>query len=121
MDKISDIRSFGHSQENPILSITRPEVWRCSCGIGNFGVAQSPNGTHFTIISLNQTGVYPLVDGNALFVDDDNTAYVLPFIVPCHESLSSVMCLPALGAVKPLVTQSNPRHVARSPLYIFIS
>ena len=41
-------------------------------GAGTFGVAQSPNGTHFTIVSQNVTGVYPLVDGNALFVDDDN-------------------------------------------------
>jgi beta-xylosidase len=47
------------------------------CCNGNFGVATSPNGTHFTIHSLNTTGKYPLVDGNALFVDDDGTAYVI--------------------------------------------
>jgi hypothetical protein len=45
------------------------------CCNGNWGVASSADGVHFTVLSLNQTGKYEHVDGNALWVDDDGSAY----------------------------------------------
>ncbi len=58
---------------------------------GNFGVAQSSNGTHFTIVSLNQTGKYSLVDGNALFVDDDGSACVHSCMHGCAALLELIV------------------------------
>jgi hypothetical protein len=33
------------------------------CCNGGWGVATSTNGINFTLVSLNETGQYPLVDG----------------------------------------------------------
>ena len=45
------------------------------CCVGNWGVLTSTDGISFTAVSLNVSGTYALVDGNALFVDNDGTAY----------------------------------------------
>jgi hypothetical protein len=47
------------------------------CCSGNWGVGQSKDGIHFDLITLNETSVYPEVDGNALFVDADDNAYII--------------------------------------------
>jgi len=47
------------------------------CCSGSFGVAKSSNGINFAIVTLTEVPKYPLVDCNALFVDDDGTAYVI--------------------------------------------
>jgi beta-xylosidase len=47
------------------------------CCNGGWGVASSTNGINFTLVSLNETGAYPEVDGNGLFVDDDGTGYLI--------------------------------------------
>lgn len=46
------------------------------CCEGNWGVATSRNGTSFDVISLNTSGAFAVVDCNALFVDDDGSAYL---------------------------------------------
>lgn len=45
------------------------------CCNGNWGVATSRDGIHFTVVSMNVSGTYGGVDCNGLFVDDDGTAY----------------------------------------------
>jgi hypothetical protein len=47
------------------------------CCAGGWGVATSPDGIHFDIVSLNETGAYAVVDCNGLFVDDDGTGYMV--------------------------------------------
>lgn len=47
------------------------------CCAGGFGVANSTDGIHFSLVSLNETGKYQLVDGNALMVDDDGAGYIV--------------------------------------------
>lgn len=47
------------------------------CCDGGWGVATSSDGLNFTVVSLNETGAYPQVDCNGLFVDDDGTGYLL--------------------------------------------
>jgi len=47
------------------------------CCNGGWGIAQSKDGIHFDIVTLNEEGKYDLVDCNGLFVDDDGTAYVV--------------------------------------------
>jgi hypothetical protein len=47
------------------------------CCNGAFGIAVSPNGTAFQIVTQNEVPLYPLVDCNGLFVDDDGTGYVI--------------------------------------------
>ncbi len=51
-------------------------AYLAGCCNGNFGVATSADGIHFTVVSLNTTGGYAVEDCNSLFVDDDGTAYV---------------------------------------------
>lgn len=47
------------------------------CCAGDWGVAVSPNGTHFKLVSVHVEGAHGTnVDGNCLFVDDDGTGYV---------------------------------------------
>lgn len=58
------------------------------CCNGNFGVAQSKDGIHFEIVSLNVTGYYSEVDCNGLFVDDDGTGYVIYSSVTQDHSVS---------------------------------
>lgn len=45
------------------------------CCAGNWGVATSDDGVNFVALSLNVAGRYASVDCNALFVDDDGSAY----------------------------------------------
>jgi hypothetical protein len=47
------------------------------CCEGNWGVATSKDGVHFTLQTTSMTGKYSVVDCNALFVDDDGAAYML--------------------------------------------
>ena len=41
-------------------------------------MAQSADGILFDIVTLDETPLYPQVDGNSLLVDDDGNAYDLP-------------------------------------------
>jgi hypothetical protein len=45
------------------------------CCNGNWASATSKDGIHFTLANSNVQPTFPLVDGNALFVDDDGAAY----------------------------------------------
>jgi len=47
------------------------------CCEGGWGVAQSNDGISFDLVSLNELGKYPEVDGNGIWVEDDGTAYVI--------------------------------------------
>jgi len=47
------------------------------CCNGSFGIATSSTGYNFTIITREEDPLYPLVDCNGLFVDDDGTGYVI--------------------------------------------
>lgn len=47
------------------------------CCAGGWGVATSSDGVNFSIVSLNETGKYAVVDCNGLFVDDDGTGYMI--------------------------------------------
>lgn len=46
------------------------------CCEGNWGIATSTDGIHFTLQTTNAVGKYSVVDCNALMVDDDGTAYL---------------------------------------------
>jgi hypothetical protein len=47
------------------------------CCAGDWGVATSQDGIHFTLQTTSMVGQYAVVDCNALFVDDDGAAYML--------------------------------------------
>ena len=47
------------------------------CCDGNWGVATSSDGIHFTLQTTSMTGKYSTPDCNALFVDDDGSAFML--------------------------------------------
>ena len=49
------------------------------CCDGGWAIGESDDGLSFRIVARNVTGQYPQVDGNALFVDDDDahTAYIV--------------------------------------------
>jgi hypothetical protein len=53
-----------------------PLACACACVCLCRGVATSPDGINYTIVSLDVTGFYPDVDCNSLFVDDDGTGKV---------------------------------------------
>jgi len=54
------------------------------CCEGAWGVATSKDGVKYEVLSFNVSGYWGSnVDGNALFVDDDQTAYL------CYTSMSS--------------------------------
>lgn len=47
------------------------------CCEGNWGVATSDDGLHFTVLSMNVSGTYASVDCNSILMDDDGTGYLL--------------------------------------------
>jgi len=54
------------------------------CCDGAWGVATSDDGVRYDVLSFNVSGYWGnKVDGNALFIDDDHTAYL------CYTSMSS--------------------------------
>ncbi len=64
------------------------------CCFGNWGVAESSDGLRFKIVTLNESGVYAEVDCNAIFVDDDGSAYVLySTLVDNHQVSTSPSAL----------------------------
>lgn len=63
------------------------------CCDGNWGVAVSSNGVNYTLLSLNASGAYAIVDGNALFVDPDTGTGYLQYTSEAQDHHVSIELL----------------------------
>lgn len=78
------------------------------CCSGGFATATSQDGIHFTVANLNIPSVYPSVDCNSIFIDDDGTGYV------AYSSLTQDHHA-AIDILSPDLTNTSGRSVALFP------
>lgn len=90
-------------------------AFQSECCVAQWGVAESDDGIHFTLISMTRTpSLNASVDGSALFVDDDGTGYVAYTAVDAKGMHDHIV---AIDRLAPDMLTSTGERVALFPDY----